>query len=139
MHLLGLRFLNVRQIVLSTHTLELNTRQILHPSSSHQHNMMLLQVVSNARHIGGSLPASAQSHSNTFPVCRIWFFRLLDERLEYNALQERTSLSWSKLFLCSLRRTILNDSVDVAWQCACERKMFKAAKLGKSGTNCRRF
>lgn len=79
---------DMRQVVDTAHRLQLDAGHILQPTDATQDNIVLLQIVSNARYIGDHLLAGGQTHQHAFTIGRIWFLRLLDQRLEDHALSK---------------------------------------------------
>lgn len=78
----------MRQIVLTADALDLDTGQILHPSDAHQHDVVLLQVVANARDVRHQFLAGAEPYQNALPVGRIGLLGFLDQCLEDDTLGE---------------------------------------------------
>jgi hypothetical protein len=51
-----------------------NSWEVFHPSSSNEHDRMLLKVVTNSGNIGGHFDSIGQSHSGNLPKGGIRFF-----------------------------------------------------------------
>ena len=101
------------EIILSADALQLDARKVLNTSPLDEHCVVLLKVVSNAGDVRCRLASGAQSDAHAFPVRRVWLLRLLDERLEDDALEERPALRWSKRFADGYRQTVLVDAVEI--------------------------
>lgn len=82
------------QVVDTAHRLQLHTGHILQTSNATQHNVMLLQIVSDARNIGHHLFAGGQTHQYALSIGRVGFLWLLDQCLEYDALGKGFPIQW---------------------------------------------
>lgn len=76
----------MRQIVRTANALQLNTGRITKACNAYEHDIMLLQIVSNTRNISGHLFPSWQSQQHTFSIGRIGFLRFFDEGPQNNTL-----------------------------------------------------
>jgi len=65
-----------------------NTGQILRPSTPHQHDTMLLQIMSLSLNIRLYRLPVRQRDPCDFPLGRIWFLRLGDKNLIHHTLFE---------------------------------------------------
>ena len=85
---------HVRQIVLAADALNLHAGQILTAAHAHQHDVMFLQIVPNAGYVRYQLLAGRQPHQHTLAVGGVGLLRLLDQRLQHDALRERFPVQW---------------------------------------------
>lgn len=60
--------LHMATVVLATHNLELDTRQVLSAVTPHEHNMVLLQAVALSGEKAGGLAACAAPHMAVLSV-----------------------------------------------------------------------
>jgi len=72
----------------ATHNVVTHTRQILHTAAANEHNRVLLQVVANARNVGGDFDAVGQANTGDFTQRRVRLLR----RLGVNAGANTTAL-----------------------------------------------
>lgn len=80
------------QVVDAAHTLELHAGQVLAPTHAHQHDVVLLQIVALPRHIGDHLLPGGQPHEYALTVRGVGLLRLLDQRLQDDALRKGLSV-----------------------------------------------
>lgn len=64
----SLLLLHMATVILATHNLELDTRQVLGAAALHKHNMMLLQAVALSGDKADSLAACAEPHTAALSV-----------------------------------------------------------------------
>lgn len=64
----SLLLLHVATVILATHNLELDTRQVLRAATLYEDHMVLLQVVALSGDEADGLPASAEPHAATLAV-----------------------------------------------------------------------
>lgn len=94
---------NVGTVILSTHHLQFETRNVFRPRPVHQYDAVLLQIVANAGDIGRSLLAIGEPYKHAFAVGRIWLLGLLDKRLDDHAFHEGLAVQRVPPFLLGRR------------------------------------
>lgn len=82
------------QVVDTAHRLQLHAGHILQTPNATQHNVVLLQIVSDARNIGHHLLAGGETHQDALSIGRVGFLWLLDQCLEYDALGKGFPIQW---------------------------------------------
>src|SRR5260370_20649178 len=70
-----LAILNTRGIQCSAHDVVAHSWEILHAAAAHQHDRVLLQVVPDARNIGGHFHRVGQTHARHFAQRGVWLLR----------------------------------------------------------------
>src|SRR6056297_1208093 len=63
-----------------------NTGKVAYPTTTHQHDRVLLEVVAFARDVDGDFLAAAEPHAGDFPQRRVRFLRRHGPHLQANAL-----------------------------------------------------
>jgi hypothetical protein len=87
----------VRQIVFATDALQLYSGNVLKTTAAHENDIVLLKIMTDARHVGDLFLAGRESHEDALTICRVGFTRLLDEDLEDYTFGERLSVEWLAL------------------------------------------
>src|ERR1700712_1962160 len=82
----------------SAYNLVANAREIFHATTTHEHNGVLLQVVTLARDVDRDLDPAGKAHAGDLPQCGVRFFR----GRRVNASANATALRGSNLLLGTL-------------------------------------
>ena len=77
---------NMPEIINASDASQLDTRNVLEPANPHHHDVVLLQVVAFAWHVGDRFLAAGQPDQNALPVGRVWLLGLLDDRTNDDGL-----------------------------------------------------
>ena len=77
---------NMTEIINASDASQLDTRNVLKPADPHHHDVVLLQVVAFAWHVGDRFLAAGQPDQNALPVGRVWLLGLLDDRTNDDGL-----------------------------------------------------
>src|SRR3954468_3645849 len=91
----------------ATDDLVAHAREVLHPAAAHEHHRVLLQVVADARDVGGHLDAAGEADTGALAQRRVRLLRRrrVDARADSAALGrtlERRSLGLLDLVLAAL-------------------------------------
>src|SRR5262245_12620714 len=90
-----------------------DTRQILHAPAAHEHDRVLLQIVTLARNVSDHLIAIRQAHLRHFAQRRVRLLRRTRHHLQAHAAAERTVLERRRLGLVfDLRASFADELVD---------------------------
>ena len=81
------------QIVLSSHHFMLDTIQVLSPSPTHQHNIVLLKIVALSWYVSSHFLPVAETDTHTFSIGWVRFPGLFDKSFEHNAFEKWLSVS----------------------------------------------
>ena len=70
-------------IVSAAHHLDLQAGHVFGATTTHEHNIMLLQIVTLARYVRGHLFAIGQADEHAFAIARVGLFRFAYDCLQH--------------------------------------------------------
>ena len=97
---------NMPEIINASDASQLDTRNVLEPANPHHHDVVLLQVVAFAWHVGDRFLAAGQPDQNALPVGRVWLLGLLDDRTNDDGLG-KSDVVPERVFVGSVRKIFL--------------------------------
>ena len=97
---------NMPEIINTSDASQLDTRNVLEPADPSHHDVVLLQVVAFARHVGDRFLAAGQPDQNALPVGRVWLLGLLDDRTNDYGLG-KSDVVPERVFVGSVRKIFL--------------------------------